>query len=126
MKRIVFHLLVAGSMAGLTWLLGWWGVAVAALILGFVFRNEGGRAWSVALGASEGWAILLIIDVLAGPLGRVATTVGGAMSIPAPALLLVTLLFPALIGWSGATVAALSSRASERSERVSGSTFTAP
>ena len=27
MTRIIFHLLVAGSMAGLTWLLGWWGVA---------------------------------------------------------------------------------------------------
>ena len=79
---------------------------MAALILGFVFRNEGGRAWSVALGASEGWAILLVVDMLGGPLGRVATTLGGAMSIPSPALLLVTLLFPALIAWSAATMAA--------------------
>jgi hypothetical protein len=106
MKRIVFHLLVAGAMAGLTWLLGWWGVALAALILGFVFRNEGGRAWRVALGASEAWAILLVIDMLLGPLGRVANTLGGAMSIPSPALLLVTLLFPVLLAWSAAAVAA--------------------
>lgn len=102
---MIFHLLVAGSMAGLTWLLGWWGVAVAALILGFVFRDDDGRAWQVALGASEGWAILLVIDLLLGPLGRVESTLGGAMRIPGPALLLATLLFPALIGWSGAAAA---------------------
>jgi hypothetical protein len=102
---MIFHLLVAVCMAGLTWTLGWWGVAVAALILGVVFRNEGGRAWRVALGATEGWAILLVIDIMFGPLAMVMKTVGGAMSIPGPALLLVTLLYPALIGWSGATLA---------------------
>jgi len=103
--RILYHLLIAVCMAGLTWILGWWGVAVGAIILGVVFRSEGGHAWRVALGASEGWAILLVADMLFGPLAHVATTVGGAMSIPGPALLLVTLLFPALIGWSGAALA---------------------
>ncbi|MEO8337115.1 MAG: hypothetical protein ABI664_19215 [bacterium] len=103
--RILYHLLIAVCMAGLTWLLGWWGVALGALILGVVFRAEGGHAWRVALAAIEGWAILLVIDMFAGPLAGVATTVGGAMSIPGPALLLVTLLFPALIGWSGAALA---------------------
>ncbi len=105
MTRMIFHLLVAVCMAALTWAMGWLGVAVAAVILGVVFRDEGGRAWRVALGAVEGWAILLVIDMIAGPLGGVATTVGGAMSIPGPALLLVTLLFPALLGWSGAALA---------------------
>jgi hypothetical protein len=103
--RMILHLLVAVCMAGLTWILGWWGAAVGALILGVVFRSEGGRAGRVALGASEGWAILLVIDMMSGPLAGVATTVGGAMSIPAPSLLLVTLLYPALIGWSGAALA---------------------
>jgi hypothetical protein len=107
---MIFQILVAGAIAGLTWILGWWGVAVAALILGFVFRDEGGRAWSVALGAAEGWALLLLIDLMGGPLGHVATTVGGAMRIPGPALVVATLLFPALIGWSGAAMAAEISR----------------
>jgi hypothetical protein len=109
--RVIFHLLVAVCMAGLTWILGWWGVAVGALILGVVFRAEGGRAWRVALSATEGWAILLVIDMMCGPLAGVAKTVGGAMSIPGPALLLVTLLYPALIGWSGAALAGEVARA---------------
>ena len=120
---MILHLLIAVCMAGLTWELGWWGVAVGALILGYIFRDEGGRAWRVALGATEGWALLLAIDMMFGPLANVARTVGGAMSIPAPALLIVTLLYPALIGWSGAAFAAEVAMAviPHERERVSGS-----
>ena len=111
---MIFYLLVALGVAGLTWLVGWWGVAIVALIVGFAYRSEGGRPWRVALGASEGWAILLLIDTFDGRFGRVATTVAGSMSLPAAALLIVTLLFPALIGWSAATVAAALSQTAER------------
>ena len=108
---MIVHLVLALSMAGCTWLLGWWGVAVVAVIAGVLYRYDGGRAWRVALAATEGWALLLVVDALGGPLGHVTTTLGGAMSIPGPALLLVTLLFPALIGWSGAAAASELSRA---------------
>jgi hypothetical protein len=91
-------------MAGLTWTLGWWGVVVGAAILGWVFRHENGRAWRIALGAAEGWAILLVIDAFAGPIGRVGTTLQGVMAIPAMLLLVVTILFPALLGWSAAAL----------------------
>ena len=107
---MIFHIVLALSMAGLTWLLGWWGVAVVAVIAGVMYRHENGRRWRVALGATEGWALLLVLDALGGPLGRVTTTLGGAMSIPGPALLLVTLLYPALLGWSGAALASELSR----------------
>lgn len=103
---MIVHLAIAGAMAGLTWLVGWWGVALAALILGFVFREEGGRAWRVALGAIEGWAILLLIDAVTGPLGRVTAILAGTMSIPGPVLLLTTLLFAALLAWSAAVTTA--------------------
>ena len=107
-------------MAGLTWIVGWWGVALGALILGLVFRDEGGRAWRVALVAAEGWALLLVIDASVGPIGRVATTLAGTMSIPAPALLLATLLFPALLAWSAAATAAELGRALTSRWRASG------
>jgi len=103
---MIFHLLVAVIVAGATWFVGWWSVAIVALVVGFMYRREGGRAWRVALGASEGWAILLVIDAIGGRFVPVASTIAGAMSLPAVALIVVTLLFPALIGWSGATLGA--------------------
>jgi hypothetical protein len=107
---MIFHLLVAVAVAAATWFAGWWGVAIVALVAGFLYRRDGGRPWRVALGAGEGWAILLVIDAFGGRFGSVATTVGGSMRLPAAALVAVTLLFPALIGWSGATVAATLAR----------------
>ena len=101
---MLFHIIIAVAMAGLTWTLGWWGVVVAAAILGWVYRDERGRAWRVALAAMEGWAIILAIDAIAGPLGLVGSTLQGVMSIPAILLFAVTLLFPGLLGWSTAAV----------------------
>ena len=102
---MIFPLIVALVIACVTWFAGWWGVAVVALVAGAIYRREGGRPWRVALAASGGWAMLLLIDAIDGRFGHVATMIAGAMSLPAAALLLVTLLFPALIGWSAATIA---------------------
>ena len=103
---ILMHLLIAVVMAAATWGLGWWGVAVVAVIEGFLYRADGGRAWQAALAATEGWLLLLVFDTLSGPMARVASTLSGAMAIPAPLLLLATLLFPALLAGSVAVVAA--------------------
>lgn len=103
---MVIHLLIALATAAATWLLGWWAVAPVAVIAGFLNRAHDGRAWRVALGAAEGWAILLVIDLIGGPFSLLTSTLGGALNIPGPALLVVTLLLPALLGWSGAIVGA--------------------
>jgi Na+-translocating ferredoxin:NAD+ oxidoreductase RnfD subunit len=104
---MIFVAIIAAASALGTWLLGWWAVAIVAVLAGAVVGAEHGRAWRVALGCLGGWAVLLLLDAAVGPMRSVATTVSGAMSIPSGALLLVTLLFPALIGWSGATLGAL-------------------
>ena len=103
---MIFHLVIALATACVTWVVGWWGVAIVALVAGYLFRRDGGRAWRVALGAAEGWGILLVVDLLGGRFAATASAVAGSMRLPAFALLLVTLLFPALIGWSGATLGA--------------------
>ena len=113
---MIFHLRLAVVFAFATWIIGWWGVAIVALIAGVIYRGEGGRAGRVALAAAEGWAMLLLVDAVGGRFGRVATTIAGAMSLPAAALLVVTLLFPALIGWSGATAASSLTRGGARAE----------
>ena len=115
---MIFHIVIALAMAGLTWTLGWWGVVVGAAILGWVYRDESGRAWRVALAAMEGWAILLIVDAIAGPLGKVGATIEGVMALPAILVMLVTLLFPGLLGWStAAVVSELGSLARRRKPR---------
>lgn len=111
---MMFTVVLAVIMALATWVCGWWGVAVVALVVGAIYRMQGGRAWWAALAASEGWAALLILDALVGPFGRVASTLGGVMRIPAGALLVVTLLFPALLAWSAAMVAAEVGRLTRR------------
>ncbi|MEP6990350.1 MAG: hypothetical protein ABJA80_05405 [bacterium] len=103
-------LIVALASAGATWILGWWGVAVVAVLAGVVQRANGGTPWRVALGCAAGWAMLLALDAVGGRFGRLTSVVAGVVAIPAVALLIAALLFPALIGWSGATVGALLSQ----------------
>ena len=35
------------GVATLTWLLGWWGVVLAALVAGVLLRHRNGAAWLV-------------------------------------------------------------------------------
>ena len=111
---MIFSLIIALVVAITTWFGGWWAAAVVALVAGFLYRADGGRPWRVALGAAAGWALLLVVNAFSGPFAHVASTLGGAMSLPAPALVLMTLLFPALLGWSGAIVAAELARIGRR------------
>ena len=100
------HLVIAVFVAASTWLIGWWSVALVAIAAGYLMRRRGGNAWRVALGSAEGWAILLLVDTLGGRSRELLSILAGTMSIPGPALVVATLLFPALIGWSGAALAA--------------------
>jgi hypothetical protein len=104
---MIFVLFVASAMAALTWLIGWWGVLLAALIIGYVFRAEGGGGWRVALAAAEAWGALLLIDIVSGPFGTLSHRLGGVMKLPPIVLILVTLAFPGMVAWSAATVVAL-------------------
>jgi hypothetical protein len=103
---MIFVLVVSAAMAGLTWLLGWWGVLLAAAIVGFVFHDHAGGGWRVGLAGALAWGVLLAVDALAGPFGVVSTTLGGVMRVPGVVLVIVTLVFPALLAWSAATVVA--------------------
>lgn len=104
---MIFVVLVAIAVAAATWLAGWWAVAVVALVAGFVARDRRGRASHVALGAAIGWALLLIADVAATRFGALISALGGVFRVPGAVLVLLTLLLPALLGWSGAVLGAL-------------------
>jgi hypothetical protein len=95
---------VAAAVAALTWLLGWWGVVVAALLAGILLRRRAGAAWLIALAAIVGWGALILVDMLGGRFSTLAASIAGVMRVPVPALLVVTLLFGALLAWSAAVV----------------------
>ena len=92
------------AIVALTWLLGWWGVVVAALIAGVVLHRRDGAAWLVALAAALAWAALVAVDAIGGRFSALAASIGGVLHVPAGALLVVTLLFAALLAWSAAVV----------------------
>lgn len=96
-------LATALGVATLTWLLGWWGVVIAALVAGVVLQRRG-AAWLVALAAVVAWGALLAVDTLGGRFPSLATSIAGVLRVPLVALLVVTLLFAALLAWSAAVL----------------------
>ena len=96
--------LTALSVAVLTWLLGWWGVVVAALLAGSVLWRRRGVAWLVALGAIVAWSALILLDATRGRFAVLSYLLGGLLGVPPLALVAVTLLFAALLAWSAAVL----------------------
>ena len=103
---MIFVLVVATAMAALTWVISWWGVLLAALVVGYVFSAEGGGGWRIALAGALAWSALLGVDAASGSVGGVTRMLGGVMGVPGFLLVLLTLAFPALLAWSAATVVA--------------------
>ena len=115
---MIFVPIMAVLMMVLTWLLGWWGVLVAALLAGFLHYRVGGGGRQVALAAALSWGALLVIDATTGDLGVAVATLGGILRVPGALLVLLTIAFPALLAWSAATVAAEARRLFARRDAV--------
>lgn len=99
--RLVRAVLLAEVFAVATFGLGWWTVPVIAAAYGLASSNPN-RARIAALCALGGWGTLLLLDAAKGPVGTMATRLGGVMGLPAFVLLILTLVFPALLAWSAA------------------------
>jgi hypothetical protein len=102
---MILVLIVAVAVAALTWIVGWWGLVIGALLFGVIGRVEGGRAGHVAMGAALAWLALLGGDAAGGTLPVVVKTVGGAMRVPGIIVLAITVLFAAAVGWAAAAAA---------------------
>lgn len=103
MRTAVKWVLLAEAFAVATFGLGWWSVPIVAALYG-AFSRDARRARTAALCAAAGWASLLLLDVARGQVGAMGNKLAALMSIPEPALYLVTLVFPALLAWSAATL----------------------
>ena len=103
MKSLVKVLLLAELFAVATYAFGWWTVPLIAALWAIVSRDDT-PARLAALCAALGWGTLLVLDAIKGPVGEMATTLGGVMRVPAVVLTLLTLIYPALLAWSAAAL----------------------
>jgi hypothetical protein len=102
MRKLSCIVVVTIAAAVGTWVIGWWAIPIVALSAGLL----GCGAGMVAIGSALAWLLLLGIDAASGEVSRVATTLAGIMGIPPAAILLLTIVFPALLGWSAAALGA--------------------
>lgn len=104
MSKLVRYVLLAEAFAVATFGLGWWAVPIIAAAWGF-FSTDPARVRNVALAAALGWATLLILDAVRGPVSAMGTQLGAVMGLPPVVLYLVTLVFPALLALCAAMIA---------------------
>jgi len=114
--RLYRALLLIGAMMLATVALGWWGVLFVAAVYPFIDRR-----WSVpaeaGFSAAAAWLLLFLANVIIDGPG-IVTQVGGAMALAPWALPVLTIVFPAILAWSGAVVAAALQRVLGRPRHV--------
>lgn len=88
-------------------ILGWWAIPVTAAVWGIMRPVVQRPAIFAASTAALAWTGWLVVDALSprGDFSGLAVRLGGIFSLPAPALLAITVLFAALLAGSAAYVA---------------------
>jgi hypothetical protein len=97
--------LVCGAIVAIGgWLLGWWIVPIAALVVAAIWWRRADVAQQATWGAVGAWIVLLLVDSLHGRSWALARAAGGAVFLPWGLLIPVTLLFAAGLAWSTAVL----------------------
>jgi len=106
-RRAGGFLLLILAFAGASWI-GWWMVPIAALLWGLLrppFPRPAATAALAAGTAALGW--LVVNGVIGGAsFSRLNRRLAELLAVPAPVLLAVAVLVPALLAWSAAAVGA--------------------
>ncbi|HEX6575758.1 MAG TPA: hypothetical protein VF042_12390 [Gemmatimonadaceae bacterium] len=105
MKTLVKIILLAELFAVATYAFGWWTVPIIAALWTLLSRDTR-RIRMAAFCAALGWATLLALDTVKGPVPAMATRLGGVMHVPSIVLIILTLVLPALLAWSAAALVA--------------------
>jgi hypothetical protein len=97
--------LLASAFAIATFVLGWWAVPVVAAAYAAISSAQRSSALASGLAAMLAWAALLAIAASRGPVGTLATELGGILQIKPAGVYAVTIAFPGLLAISAAIVA---------------------
>lgn len=99
MPRPILLLGLAAAIAAGTMFVGWWALPLLAAAWGLRFRPlDAGVAGAIA------WGGLLAWQAATAPVMPLAVRLSGIFPLPAPAIVLLTPAFAALLGWSAAAV----------------------
>jgi hypothetical protein len=110
MMQLTRLVLLATAFAIATFVLGWWAVPIVAAVYAAVSSAQRSSAVASGLAAMLGWAALLAITASRGPVGTLATELGGVLQLKPIGVYAVTIAFPGLVAISAAVVARAISR----------------
>lgn len=113
MRQLAFRTLVVAVAFVAASAIAWWAIAVAAALFGVLTARDRGGPLVAGLGAMLAWGVLLGYDATRGPVGTVATTLGGVLQMKAVGVYALTLAYAGLV----AVCAAVLGRAVARTAR---------
>ena len=105
MMQLARLVLLATAFAVATFAIGWWAVPLVAAVYAAITAAQRGSAVLSGLAAMIGWAALLAITASRGPVGTLATELGGVLQLKPVLVYAVTLAFPGLLAISAAVIA---------------------
>ncbi len=105
MMQLARLVLLATAFAVATFALGWWAVPLVAAGYAAITTAQRGSAIISGLAAMLGWGALLAITASRGPVGTLATELGGVLQLRPIGVYAVTIAFPGLLAISAAVVA---------------------
>lgn len=103
-------LLLAGSFAIGTWILGWWAVPLFAAGSGVLARHASRQALAAGIAGAIAWGVLLVWTAIRGSVWSFASQVGGAVGLSGIVLIVFTVVFPGLLAWLAASLAQMLAR----------------
>ena len=115
-RRLLRLAMLTAAFALVTIALPWWSVAVLALIWGWIAGPDC-KPVEAGLAATLGWAVLLGVAALEGPVGVLAEKLGVLFHAPAAVLPTLTVLFAGMLGWAGSGVGQMGRAGSSGSEK---------
>lgn len=104
MERAGRFILVVAAMCAGTWFAGWWTVPVVAAAWAVADRGDRALPLRAGLAGITAWGLLLAGQLGVADLGRLAEVVGRVLGVGAGPVVVLTLVFPALLAASAASV----------------------
>jgi hypothetical protein len=100
---MIAPVLTAAAVVIGTWGFGWLAVPAIGLAVGLARISER-PIRTAAFAGFIGWAALLLIAAVDGPVGDLAGVLGGVMGVPAIVVISATLLYPTVLAGAAAGV----------------------